>query len=69
MVTNGNSDNYSETTISLWQYHKDEPRDLIIDSNSFKSKARVLSYTNDQGVINAEISVALKELSSDRLMN
>ena len=39
MVTNGNSDNSSETTITLWQYHKDEPRDLIIDSNSFKSKA------------------------------
>ena len=44
MVTNGNSDNSSETTITLWQYHKDEPRDLIIDSNSFKSKASLKLY-------------------------
>ena len=32
------SDNYSETSGSLWQYYKDEPNDNLADYESFKSK-------------------------------
>ena len=31
------SDNYSETSGSLWQYYKDDPNDNLGDSESFKS--------------------------------
>ena len=34
------SDNYSGTTGSLWQYHKNEPK------TSFKLKSRFLANTN-----------------------
>ena len=57
-------DNYSGTTGSLWQYHKDEPRNPITESNSFKFKARFKANTNNDGIINAEIAVPLKYLSS-----
>ena len=30
-------DNYSKTSESLWQYHRDEPNDNITKSESFKS--------------------------------
>ena len=32
------SDNCSRTTGGLWQYHKDEPKNPITDSNSFRFK-------------------------------
>ena len=35
---NYNSNNYSKTSGSLWQYYKDDPNDDIEDSESFKSK-------------------------------
>ena len=47
------SDKYSGTTGSLWQYHKDEPKILITNSNLFKFKRRFLPNTNDQRTINA----------------
>ena len=34
------NDNYSETTGNLWQWLKDELKNLITGSNSFKFKAR-----------------------------
>ena len=34
------SDNYSGTTASLWQHHKDEPKNLTTVSNFFKFKAK-----------------------------
>ena len=36
------SDNYSKTSGSLWQYYKDEPNDNIADSESFKSKVKIM---------------------------
>ena len=35
---NYNSNNYSKTSGSLWQYYKDDPNDELEDSESFKSK-------------------------------
>ena len=49
------SDNYSGTTGSLWQYHNDEPRNPITDSNSFKFKPRFLAKTNCDGIIAVSI--------------
>ena len=54
------SDNYSRTSGSLWQYHKNEPTDPIDESNSFKFKARFLANANNRGIIKAEIDVPLK---------
>ena len=34
------SDNYSETSGSLWQYYKNDPNDHLADSKSFKSKVK-----------------------------
>ena len=42
------------------KYYKDEPKDPITDYNSFKFKARLLTNTNNCGIINAEIPVPLK---------
>ena len=32
------SDNYSKTSVSLWQYYRDEPNGNLTDSKLFKSK-------------------------------
>ena len=34
-------DNYSKTSGSSWEYDKDEPKDNIADSESFKSKVKI----------------------------
>ena len=34
-------DNYTKTSGSLWQYYRDEPRDNLADSESFKSKIMI----------------------------
>ena len=42
------SDNYSKISGSLWQYYKDDPNDNLADSESFKSKIKiVLSFENE----------------------
>ena len=46
------SENYSETTASLWQYHKGEPKNPITDPNPHKFKSRFLANTNEHGIIN-----------------
>ena len=35
------SDNYSKTSISLWQYYRDKPNDNLEGSEPFKSKIKV----------------------------
>ena len=50
---------------SFWEYHKDDPRDIITDSDSFKFKARIKGATSATGNTNdTEISVPLKCLSN-----
>ena len=39
------SDNYSKTSGSLWQYYKHEPNDNLADSESFKFKVTVTGST------------------------
>ena len=36
-----NSDNFSKTFGSLWQYYKDAPNNNIADSESFKFKVKI----------------------------
>ena len=38
-------DNYAKTSESLWQYFKDEPNDNLVDSESFKSKTKIIGKT------------------------
>ena len=54
------SDNQSGTTESLFQYHKDEAKNPITDSNSFKFKWKFLAKTNECGNVNGEITMQLK---------
>ena len=60
-----NSDNYAKASVSLWQYHRDEPNDNLADSESFKSKIKITGKTpaadNEKDV---EIMVPLKYLSN-----
>ena len=69
------SDNYSETSVSLWQYCKDIPavnnKGNIVDFNgvnatdSFNFKAKITGLNNDDREINnVEIMVLLKHLSN-----
>ena len=37
------SDNYSKTSEILWQYYKDEPKVILADYGSFKSKIKKYS--------------------------
>ena len=43
------SDNYSETSGSLWKYCKNEPNDNLTDSESFKSKIKITGNTPNHG--------------------
>ena len=55
------SDNYSKTTVNLWQYYRDEPNDNLTDSESFKSKIKITGKTPDDGnTKDVEIIVPLK---------
>ena len=59
------SDNYSETSGSLWQYYRDEPDDNLEDSESFKSKIKITEKTPNNGnEKDVEIMVPLKYLSN-----
>ena len=41
------SDNYAKTSLSLWQYYRDEPNDNLEYSESFKSKIKIKGKTPD----------------------
>ena len=70
-----NSDAYSKTLGSLWQYYRDEPaldnNNNIIDfpannnnSISFKFKQKITEQTGNGGTKDIEIMVPLKYLSN-----
>ena len=46
------SDNYSKSSGSLWQYYKDDPNNNLMESKSFKSKAKITGKTPDDGNTN-----------------
>ena len=64
------SDNYSKTSGSLWQYCKEIPAidddEDIVDfdranaTDSFNFKTKKIGRTNNNGIINVEIMVPLK---------
>ena len=59
------SDNYSETSGSLWQYYKDDPNDNLAKAKSFKSKVKITGKTPNNGnTKDVEIIVPLKYLSN-----
>ena len=59
------SDNYSETSESLWQYQKDEPNDNLANSESFKFKVKITGITPANGSTkDVEIIVPLKHLKN-----
>ena len=41
------SDNCSKTSESLWQYHKDDPINDLLNSKSFNFKAKMTGKTKD----------------------
>ena len=59
------SDNYSKTSGSLWQYYQDEPNNNTADSESFRSKVKIMGKTpNDGNTKNVQIIVPLKYWSN-----
>ena len=59
------SDNYSKTSGSLWQCYKDDPKDNVANSKSFKSKVKITGKTPNNGnTKDVEIIVPLKYLSN-----
>ena len=43
------SDNYAKTFGSLWEYYRDEPNDVLADSQSFKYKIKITGKTPNNG--------------------
>ena len=59
------SGNYSETSVSLWQYYADDLNDNIENSESFKYKIKITGKTPDNGnTKDVEIVVPLRYLSN-----
>ena len=59
------SGNYSKTSGSLWQYYKYDPNGNIANSESFKSKIKIIGKTPTAGnTKDVEIIVPLKYLSN-----
>ena len=57
------SDNYSKTSVSLWQCYKDDPNDNLADSESFKSEVKITGNTPAaDNTKDVEIIVSLKYL-------
>ena len=51
------SDNYSKTSWSLYYIFRNEPNNVITESESFKFKSKSLENINNEGIINAEIAI------------
>ena len=59
------SDNYSKTSGSLWQYCKDDPNGDLAQSESFKSKIKIMGKTpTEDNTKDVEIMVPPKCLSN-----
>ena len=59
------SDNYSKTSVSLWQYYRDDPNNNITQSESFKYKIKITGKTLTVGnTKDVKIAVPLKYLSN-----
>ena len=43
------SDSYSKTFRSFWQYYRDKPNDNLADSESIKSKVKIIEKTPAAG--------------------
>ena len=59
------SNNYSQTSESLWQYYKDYPNENLANSESFKSKVKITGKTpNNENSKDVEMIVPLKYSSN-----
>ena len=59
------NDNYSKTSVGLWQYYRDGPNGNITQSESFKYKIKITRKTIAAGnTKDVEIAVPLKYLSN-----
>ena len=58
------SDNYLRTSRCLYQFFRDEPKNTVTDSKSFRFKSKLLNNTSNTGNINVEIAVPLKYSSN-----
>ena len=50
---------------NIWNpFCRDDSKNPLTDSESFKFKSKILDNTNNAGIVNAEIAVSLKYLSN-----
>ena len=40
------SDNYLKTSVSLWQYYRDDPNDKILNAGLFRCKIKITGKTS-----------------------
>ena len=59
------SDNYSKTSRTLWQYYRDDPKDTITESESFRKRTKMAGKIPAHGnTKDVKIAVPLKYLSN-----
>ena len=59
------SDNYSKTSRTLWQYYRDDPKDTIAESESFRKRIKITGkIPADGNTKDVKIAVPLKYLSN-----
>ena len=59
------SDNYSKTSRTLWQYYRDDPKDTITESESFRKRTKMTGkIPADGNTKDVKIAVPLKYLSN-----
>ena len=59
------SDIYLKTSVSLWQYYRDDPNDILTNSESFKFKIKTTGKTPAVGnTKDVKITVSLKYLNN-----
>ena len=57
------SNNYLESSGSLWEYYRDNSNDILTNSDSFKSKIKITGSTpNNDNIENVEIAVPFNYL-------
>ena len=59
------SENYSKTSIRLWQYYRNDPNYNVVNSKSFKCKGNIIGKAPDAGnTKDVKKAVPLKYLSN-----
>ena len=58
--------NYSKTSVGLWKYYRDDPKDKVVNSESFRFKNNIRGKTPPTGNIkDVKIAVPFRKSTWD----